>query len=851
MLNAFAVPRPANQVRNVALVLEDYHVITTPSIHQAVAWLLDSLPATLHLVIVTRADPALPLARLRVSGDLTEIHAGDLRFTDEEVTTFLNQVMGLALTPDDLAALEARTEGWIAGLQLAALALRDRGSRDRTGFIHTFSGNNRYIVDYLAAEVFERQPAHVQTFLLHTAIFDRMTGPLCDAVLGLPVAGDEDGPSINADDIMLAAADQVRPGSALRDASGQGTLEELERTNLFVVSLDEDRYWYRYHHLFADVLRQRLARSVSSAAISALHERASIWYERHGFVAEAVQHALHMDDASRAAGLLERHILGIIVGGQVQTAIGWLSRLPQARLLARPRLCIFYALALLFTNDFPAAEARLEDAERCIRPDTSYAEAQSIEGYVAAIRANIALYTGDLAGCATYGERVLRLLPETEVIARTTARLHVARAYRVTGDVSVASEQRAAAAVGPIRATGSLLGTLAAVANAALLLEMQGRLHAAAATYRELDSIITGPQDLQGPRGLYSSPAYYVGLGDLYREWNELDAADGYLVQAMELLPHTLAVDADYVARGYTAMARLQHARGQHVAAQETLATFADLAHRRGFARHLLARGSAVQAQLALATGNLPAAVSWAGESALHADDEIAFQREAEYLVLARVWIAQPTSGAAGDYLSQVLHLLDRLMKDASDKARHASVLEILIVRSLALQAQSNHAEAQATIVRALALAAPEGYVRRFLDEGLPMLNLLQAADAGADNSGEVKGAAFAGVRGYIQLLLAAFAGKSVSGTGIGEHSGSAATALSSPASPSSLYEPLSERELEVLLLVATGKSNAEVAQALVIALSTVKTHTNTIFGKLGVSNRTEAVARARDLQLI
>ena len=645
VLNAFTRMRRAagHRERDIALVLEDYHVITAPAIHEALAWLLDYLPSQLHLVIVTRADPPLPLARLRASGAVTELHADDLRFAPDEAGAFLNTVMGLALTAADLAALEARTEGWIAGLHLVALALRDH--RDRPGFIRTFSGSNRYIVDYLAAEVFARQPTHVQTFLLHTSVLDRMSGPLCDALLGIADPDEE-----------RAATDELHPPSVIATPS-QTILAEMERNNLFVVPLDDDRTWYRYHHLFADVLRQRLAHSAPTAAVATLHGRASAWYEQQGLVAEAVQHALTAADGIRAARLIEQYGLPMIVGGQVQTVFSWLSQLPEALLRNRPLLCIFYALALLFTNKLEAAEARLQDAERSIGPDTSPAAASATQGYAAAIRANITLYTGDMAGCVAYGEQVLRLLPETEVIARTTARLHVARAFHVTGDVTDAAEQRVVAAVTPIRASGSLVGTIGAMNNCAQLQVLQGRLRAAAATYRELVQVVAGPAELHG---LHGGLGYFVGLGDLHREWNELDAADGYVTRAMELLPDTVTVEAGYVMLGYLTLARVQHTRGDHAAAQSTLMRLTHLARRRGFANHLVTRVAAVQAQLALAAGNLAAAVAWADASGLHAEDDIAFPRESEYLVLARVWIAQAESRVSGAVLPQALHLLGR-----------------------------------------------------------------------------------------------------------------------------------------------------------------------------------------------
>jgi LuxR family maltose regulon positive regulatory protein len=795
-------------------VLDDYHVITAPAIHDALAFLLDYLPPQLHLVILTRADPALPLARLRVRGTVTELHASDLRFTPGEAAAFLNQVMGLSLTAADLAALEVRTEGWVAGLQLAALAMRDH--QDRSGFIRSFRGSNRYIVDYLAAEVFASQPAHIQTFLLHTAILDRMCGPLCDAILGV---GD-----------LVAGNGEIAPTSNSQ-AYSQLLLEALERANLFVVPLDDERQWYRYHHLFADVLRHRLTSGVSAETVASLHRRASVWYAPQGLVAEAVQHGMAAADGAWVADLIEQHGLRIIVGGQVHTVLGWLSALPDTLVRARPLLCTIHALALLFTNQLAAAEARIQDAERSIQPGTPADQVQLIQGRAAAIRANIARYTGDLAGCVAFAQQVLRLLPETETIARTIAMLHVARAFRVSGDVRDDAERRAIAVIAPFQAADNLLGRLAAITNLARLQVLQGRLHAAAATYREMAQIASRPDQPL----LLEGPAYYVGMADLLREWNDLDAAEWHLAQAMEQLVGRLVVDAEDVALGYLALARLQHARGQHATAQLTLETYTDLARQRGFVAHLIARGAAAQAQLALAQGNLAAAVAWANASGAQrgagAADELPFAREAEYLILARVWIAQ-----AGAWLPQAVELLDRLLEDAKAKARMGSVVEILIVRALAQWRQETHSDALVTLERALTLAAPEGFVRRFVDEGPAMAAMLQASVA----------------RGmmpdYITRLLAAFP-RTESTELRGEDHAIWPPVVSTRSS--TLVEPLSARELEVLRLIASGKSNAEVARTLVIAISTVKTHTNSIFSKLQVTSRTQAIALARDLQLL
>jgi LuxR family maltose regulon positive regulatory protein len=678
--------------------------------------------------------------------------------------------MGLALTAADLSALEARTEGWFAGLQLAALAMRDH--QDRSGFIRSFSGSNRYIVDYLAAEVFTSQPAHLQTFLLQTAILDRMCGSLCDAVMGLmpderpmikhegPTKASESVP--NTDHPLSPFA--LRPSS---DSYSQIILEQLERANLFVVPLDGERQWYRYHHLFAEVLRHRLTSGVPAETVAALHRRASAWYERQGLVGEAVQHAQMAADHERATDLIEQHGVRIIVTGQVHTVLNWLSALPDALVRARPLLCTVHALALLLTNQLKATEARIQDAERGILPDTLADQAQIIQGRTAVLRAILVRYSGDFAGCVAFAEQALRVLPATETVARTVAMLNAARAFLVSGDVTDANERLAIAVVAPIRASGNLFGALAAFTNLAQMQILQGRLRAAVATFHEAMQIASDPEVF---RSLEGSPAYYFGMGAVLCEWNELDAAEQHLAQGMDLVAGPLTVDAAYITQGYLALARLQQARGNPAAAQLTLETSMALARQRGFVTHLIARGAAAQAQLALAQGNLAAAVAWADAPGLHAADDRSFPREAEELALARVWIAQA------------------------------------------------------------------GCIRRFVDEGPVMATMLHAADTRRI------------APDYVRRLLAAFpthAGGRMQAEGD--------PALQHPSSPVAqpLVEPLSARELEVLRLIAGGKSNAEVARTLVIAISTVKTHTNSIFGKLQVTSRTQAIARARDLHLL
>jgi len=722
------------------LVLDDYHVIEAAAIHDGLTFLLSHVPPTLHLVIASRADPPLPLARLRARGELTELRAAELRFTPEEAASFLTAVMGLPLSPAEVAALETRTEGWIAGLQLAALSMRER--HDRAGFIRAFTGSTRFVVDYLADEVFARQPLHIQSFLLQTAILERMCGSLCDAVM-LGGAG--------------GTAAHAPHDAAPTDSFSQVLLEELERANVFVVPLDEERRWYRYHHLFGEMLRARLTGGASEAAIVTLHRRASAWYEQQGFVAEAMQHALAAQEWERAARLIKKQGLLLIVSGQVHTVLGWLNALPATVVQLSPTLCQLHALGLLYTNQVAAAEVRLHDAERALPPETPADRMRVVQGGVAMVRGFIRYLAGDLAQAISLMQQALALLPERTAsgaagtviaIARATTAAYTAMAFQLTGDVSEASERRAADVLAALRALGHLMGTLNAYAYLGYLQVLQGRLRAAAGTYAEVERLVP---DQTGLHTLMGGAACNFGLGDLLREWNDLDAAEGHLARGMALVQGGLATETHVMVRGYSALARVQQARGHEDAALATLDAFIQLAQDRKLFPLLIDQAAALRAHVHLMQGNLPAALHWAEASGLSPDDEISFPREAAYLTLARLRIA---TGQAED----VLPLLDRLLADAEAKARMHSAIEILALQALAYDALADRSRALTALERALALAAPEGYIRTFVDEGAAMRRLL--ADSGVQlaargrTGGEPDAAR---LLAYVERLLAAF----------------------------------------------------------------------------------------------
>jgi LuxR family maltose regulon positive regulatory protein len=760
---------------------------------------------------------------LRARGYLTELRATDLRFTPDEVATFLTTMMGLPLAQDEVRALEVRTEGWIAGLQLAALALRDRA--DRAGFIAAFTGSNRFVVDYLATEVLDHLPAHLQRFVLQTSILDRLCAPLCDALLGL-----------ETNSLRLEEAD-AQQGSSLKpqaiQAYSQLLLLELERVNMFVISLDDERRWYRYHHLFGEVLRERLIAGVSTELVAELHRRASAWFERYGFVHEAVHHALLAHDWDTATRLIEQVGLGFVLSGKLVTVLGWLQAMPDALVRTRPILCIAHAVALFFSNEVERGEARLRDAEQQAQAVPTERQAAMILGQVAVIRGNMARRAGDIARCITLSEQALDQLMGSASIGEATALVNMSRAYELSGDVSPSSEQQVQSAITTARVSGSVFTHLHALTTLGRLQMLQGRLRAAAATYEQTLQVLGEAPGMQWP-------AANVGMAELHLEWNDLDAAGRQLTPAIDLLRVSRTEDADIVMHGYLAFAQLQQAQGDEIGARATLAELIEVARQRTFWLGLVTHPHVARAQLSLRQGDLALAAEWATRISPQPDDGLAYTHLPAYLTLAHVWIAQGRDEPAGPFLVDALELLDQLQVIAKANGRMGDMIEILILRALALQLQGDLLATLSVLASALTLAEPQGYVRTFVDKGPPMAALLaQSVERRVQNDP---------IRAYTERLLSAFPG--TAGRAQRTESQVPAGSVLSPQS-STLVESLSERELDVLRLIADGHSNQAIADRLVVAVSTVKKHINNIYGKLDVQSRTQALARARELNLL
>ncbi len=779
---------------NFILVLDDYHVIDAAPLNQALAFLLEHQPPQMHLVITTRDDPQLPLARLRARGQMTELRAIDLRFSAAEAAEFLNQVMRLDLSVEDIARLETRTEGWIAGLQLAALSMQ--GQQDVSEFIRAFAGDNHYIVDYLVAEVLQHLPDSVRSFLLETAILDRLNGPLCDAITG--------------------------------QSDGQARLEALERGNFFVVPLDDKRHWYRYHHLFADVLYAHLMEE-RPGQIATLHRRASAWYEQHGSLADAIRHALAAGDFARAAGLVELVGPAMYRSRQEATVLGWLQALPDELFYNRPVLSDYYAGTLLTSGKLEGVEARLRDAERWLdtnaepdeQPLTLLAERvvmdeaafRQLPGSVALHRAGQALVLGNLLDTVAHARRVLGLVPEDEHLLRGGAMALIGLASWTGGDLK-AARRMYAEGMAHLQLAGNIADTIGGAVTLADIQLAQGRLSEAMRTYERALQLSSE----HGAPVLRGTADMHVGLSALYRERDDLKAAAGHLLKSKELGEFNGFPQNPY--RWCAAMARIREAEGDLDGALDLLREAGRL-YAGDFSPNVRPI-PALKARVWIAQGRLSEALGWAREQGLSVEDDLSYLREFEHITLTRVLLAQTSLDPAGRSIAGAFGLLERLLEAAEAGERGRSVIEILVLQALAYQLQGEVPAALVPLERALTLAEPEGYIRIFIDEGPLMAALLQKAAK--------DGIAPA----YSRRLLAAFG-----------------RVEDNPPVQQVGIDPLSEREREVLRLLATDLSGPEIARELIVSLSTLRSHTKNIFTKLGVNSRRAAVRRAEELDLL
>jgi LuxR family maltose regulon positive regulatory protein len=750
------------------LILDDYHVIAASEIHQAVAFLIDHAPAHMHLIILTRSDPPLPIARLRGRGQLTELHTADLRFSVDEVEAFLIKLMGLRLSHEDILSLQKRTEGWIVGLQLAALSMRRY--EEKAAFIHSFTGSQRFTLDYLTEEVLKQQSLEIQTFLLQTSVLERLSGPLCNAVT--------------------------------ERTDSQEILEFLEANNLFVFSLDEDRTWYRYHRLFADVLHNQL-RSSDPNLIQTIHQRACSWLEEQGFVGHSIHHAIAANDIENASRLVEKHALSMLMQGEIVTLFNWISWVENLD-GERAWLSVYKSWGFTLTGQFDLADLWLKNAVingSALAPETE----QALLGHIEAIHAFLASVRGDAEAAIRFAKNALKFLPEDEQTVRSIVHLIIGFTFRLTGDFDQAIKFLQDA-----QRSGQVLGhkyiELGALTSMSDLIRSQGKLHQA----HEIENEVLKLSTQQNGQNLPTARWPFLGLGWIHYEWNNLAIAKTQTQNAIALSQQWK--DFINLVQSFDLMSKIYIAQGELDRAHQMISQAENLS--RTHALPLTSWVKASRIRYWLAQGNLEAVTHWVNHCGLSTLDEIILQEEAEYLAFTRA------SLATGDF-QRALQFSKPLMIFTEKLDRVGSLIETLNLRALAFQAAKNPSKALTTLARALKLAKPEGYIRTFVDEGKPMESLLRLA--------QTKGIS----KSYAHKLLSAFTDNKTS------------------AQPDQhLVDPLSKRELEVLRLIGEGLSNREIAQELVVAVSTIKTHVNHIYRKLDVNSRTQAVAKSQQLGL-
>lgn len=750
------------------LVLDDYHVISENLIHESIGFLLNHMPSQMHLVITTRANPPLALARLRARGQMGEIRVQDLRFTAVETASLLNEQMAFNLSQADVDALAHRTEGWITGLQLAAISLQDR--QDTTAFIQSFTGSNQFILDYLLEEVLQQQPSHIQSFLTETAVLKRMSGPLCNVVTG--------------------------------QEGGQSILEQLQKANLFIVSLDDKREWFRYHHLFADLLTHRLRRKQPDL-VPKLHIRASQWYEAMGFIDDALHHAHAVADYDRATRLIFENSRQKVMRGETTVVFRWMSAMPPEQIHAHPYLAIAKAWQMLYSMQLQQIEPYLTSASQLLDMHDYGTENQTMRGEILGIRALTVHYQGENQQAVQLSRQSLQLLPLENKFARSIILTALGSALRNEGK----TEEAISAFTDIIQAsreTGHIL-TLMATAHQLSDVYFEGGHLQKAETL--LHSMLTSH--------LLEIPAagmVYGGLGRVAYERNEWETAVPYLQKAINLLQ-----DGITLAHSSILSARIQFTMGDTEAARMALQE-ADATMRQLPPKIISTSLAGLKIRTALFMDNLELASNLLRELGIRPKGNVTYQNEYQMLSLARVRMAQGRIDADAVILEDVVQLLKRVENTAVTANRHARVMEANMLQALAYDAAGQRAQAVPLLKKALKLAEVEGYVRTFVDEGKPMANLLRALPATP----------------FISQLLAVFP----------EH-------VSSSKDQSALVESLSERELEVLHLAAKDNSYKEIAAQIVVSLNTVRHHMKNIYTKLGVNKRSQAIAKAKEHGLL
>jgi LuxR family maltose regulon positive regulatory protein len=794
--------------QDAILILDDYHLITSPTIHTLLLFLLDHLPPHLRLVIGTRSDPPLPLTRLRARGQLSEVRGEDLRFVPSEAAAFLHE-MGLALHANDLQSLEQRTEGWIAGIQLLALALRGRANP--SALLNTFAGTHRFISDYLSDEVLQRQPVERRDFLLRTSILERLCGPLCDTLTGR--------------------------------SDGQAQLSELRQANLFISALDDDENWYRYHPLFATVLRKRLQRQEPDG-IAELYRRAGAWYEQQDLLFQAIEYTLRAGDASRAADLMEPLARMMVQRGDLTALQHWAEQLPNEVLFAHPHLCLAIVWVFLFDGQEAQMREVMAQVERYLREhqqESTTQEWRELRGELHIFEA-VAELPNDIDNAIKWGHAALEVLPADAHYLRHLASLSIAitmsATYRASGDIAAA--ENVLVRLNKERLDGYHFLSMIAMHDLTELYQAQGHLHKMAQYYEHLPLLLPAITELP-PLMFFSVYADYVAL--MY-EWNRLDEATASMNRILQV--HHQGNGREWIfSLMPLSQANISLAQGRVDEALRTLHEWDDIINTGTIPPPIRAYADAQRAHILLSAGRLEEALRWVHECGVSVEDQINEQLGTEhffqYITLARVLIAQARDEQDLDGLTAVLKLLDRWCNFSKQRGFNGLLIEALTLKAIAFEGSGNVQQALAALKEALTLAEPEGYIRTFADKGERMARLLTSLAAHPQQRGTVTPT-------YIQTILSVITRGKVLKC---DNSSSTAHHLLPTPRHASPIEPLTPREQEVLTLLADGASNQAIADALIITPNTAKRHVKHILGKLGAINRIQAVLRARELDLL